>query len=115
VTTERTGGVPQAADLIEAVTEYLSSDLLPAAEGATRYQLRVAIAALQIARADITRGQALAADHATHLATLGVRDDAELAAEIRAGLAHDRYAQVREVLQRQVDAQVALLPHQGRQ
>jgi hypothetical protein len=103
------GGVPSAADLVEAVTEYLTSDLLPGAEGAARYQLRVAIAALQIARADITRGQAVA------LASVGVRDDAELVAQIRAGLSPDRYAQVRQVLQRQVEAQVALLPHQGRQ
>jgi hypothetical protein len=115
VSTERTSGVPSAADLIEAVTEYLTSDLLPGAEGATRYQLRVAIAALQIALADLTRGQAAAADHAGQLAALGVRDDAELAAQIRAGLTPDRYAQVRQVLRRQVDAQVALLPHQGRQ
>ena len=115
MTTERPGGVPSAADLIEAVTEYLTSDLLPGAEGATRYQLRVAIAAPQIARAHITRGQAAAADHAEQLAALGVRDDAELAAQIRAGLTPDRYAEVRQVLKRQVDAQVALLPHQGRQ
>ncbi|HUD37209.1 MAG TPA: hypothetical protein VMR14_09960 [Streptosporangiaceae bacterium] len=32
-----------------------------------------------------------------------------------ADLTPDRYAQVRQVRKRQVDAQVALLPHQGRQ
>jgi hypothetical protein len=115
VTTDRTSGVPTGADLVEAVAEYLATELLPSAQGAARYQVRVSIAALEIAGQDLRRGQAVAADHAEQLESLGVADDAELAAEIRAGLAPERYRQVRRVLERQVEAELSLLPNQERQ
>jgi hypothetical protein len=102
--------VPTTADLIEAVASYLTTDLLPAAQGSARYQLRVSIAALEIASRDLRLGPAIAARHAQLLASLGAGDDAELAAEIRAGLTSERYAQVRQVLAEQNAAALALLP-----
>jgi hypothetical protein len=103
--------VPTTTDLIEAVTEYLRTELLPAADGATRYQIRVSVAALEIACRDLELGAGIAEEHQRLLSTLGVRDDAELADEIRGGLNPTRYAQVREVLQRQVDGALSLLAH----
>jgi hypothetical protein len=109
VTGDRRSGVPTTSDLLEAVTEYLRDELLPAADGATRYQLRVCVAALEIARRDLTYGPAVAAEHQRLLATLGVSDDAALAAEIRRGLSPERFAEIRSVLQRQNDLAVSLV------
>jgi hypothetical protein len=109
VTGDRRSGVPTTSDLLEAVTEYLRDELLPAADGATRYQLRVCVAALEIAWRDLTYGPAVAAEHQRLLATLGVSDDAALAAEIRRGLSPERFAEIRSVLQRQNDLAVSLV------
>ena len=109
-TPEPRSGVPTTADLIDAVAEYLSNDLLPAAKGADRYQLRVSIAALQIASRDVRLGPSIARAHSALLSSLGVASDAELAAEIRDGLSPERYLQVRAVLDRQVSAALEVLP-----
>ena len=114
MTDGRKSGVPTTADLVDAVAGYLTSDLLPAASGAARYQLRVCIAALEIASLDLREGEAVQAVHAAGLESLGVASDAELAAEIRAGLSPERYARVRSVLERQVEAARSLLPGEGR-
>ena len=106
--------MPTTTDLIEAVSEYLQTELLPSADGADRYQIRVCVAALGIACRDIELGAGIAEEHEQLLATLGVRDDAQLADEIRGGLPPARYAQVREVLQRQVDGALTLLTRNGR-
>lgn len=76
---------PTAAELLTALTEWLSADVLPTAEEPLRHQVRVAIHTLNIVRRELDLGPELAADHADRLAQLGVTDEAELVTMIRAG------------------------------
>ncbi|MEV0822323.1 DUF6285 domain-containing protein [Nonomuraea rubra] len=77
--------VPTAAELVAAVRDFLETDVLPAVEGRVRYHTRVAINVLGMVEREIELGPAQAARHAESLATLGVADDAELAAAVREG------------------------------
>lgn len=54
--------LPTAAELVEAVREYLESDALPALDGRTQFHMRVAIKALDIVRRELDL--AAAADQA---------------------------------------------------
>ncbi|GAA3845898.1 DUF6285 domain-containing protein [Sphaerisporangium flaviroseum] len=77
--------VPSAAELVAAVREFLSSDVLPAVDGRTAFHTRVAINVLGMVEREIELGPAQAAAHAGRLAALGVTGDAGLAAAIREG------------------------------
>ncbi|GGS64489.1 DUF6285 domain-containing protein [Nonomuraea spiralis] len=77
--------VPTAAQLVAAVREFLRDDVLPAVEGRVRFHTRVAINVLGMVEREIELGPDQAAEHAARLAELGVADDAELAAAVRAG------------------------------
>ncbi|WP_406675317.1 DUF6285 domain-containing protein [Nonomuraea sp. N2-4H] len=77
--------VPSAAQLVAAVRELLQSDVLPAVEGPVRFHTRVAVNVLAMVERVIELGPAQAREHAARLAGLGVADEAELAAAIRAG------------------------------
>jgi hypothetical protein len=76
---------PTAAQLVEAVREYLEGDVMAATEGRVRFHARVAARALAIVERELASAEALAAAHATRLAALGYADDATLAAAIRSG------------------------------
>lgn len=76
---------PSAAELVTAVREFLESDVMPAVEGRVRFHTRVAINVLGMVAREIELGPAQAAEHAARLAELGVADEAELAAAVRAG------------------------------
>ncbi len=82
---------PTAAELVEAVREFLESDVVPAVSGRTLFHTRVAVNALGIVQRELDEG--VAADAAEHErlrvllgydATLGELD-AALAAGIRSG------------------------------
>ena len=77
-------GRPTAAELVEAVREYLDAQLERESDGA-RFEARVARNALGIAERELLLGPALSAAHADRLASLGFADDAALAAALRAG------------------------------
>jgi aminoglycoside phosphotransferase (APT) family kinase protein len=77
-------GRPTAAELVEAVREYLDA-LLERSGGAARFEARVARNALGIAERELLLGPAFAAAHAARLADLGFGDDAALAAALRSG------------------------------
>ncbi|MEV4305481.1 DUF6285 domain-containing protein [Nonomuraea sp. NPDC049624] len=77
--------VPTAAQLVAAVRGFLRDDVLPAVEGRVRFHTRVAINVLAMVEREIELGPDQAAEHAARLAALGVADDAELAAAVRAG------------------------------
>jgi aminoglycoside phosphotransferase (APT) family kinase protein len=77
-------GHPTAAELVEAVREYLD-DVMERSEGGARFEARVARNALGIAERELRLGPAFAAAQAARLAGLGFRDDAALAAALRAG------------------------------
>lgn len=76
---------PTAAELVEAVREFLEREVLPALEGRLQFHARVAVNALAIVERELELGPAQEEAHAAALARLGVADDAELAAAIRAG------------------------------
>lgn len=89
---------PSAAELVEAVSEWIERDILPAVEGRLRFHARVAVNALAIVERELAAGAEQAAAHAARLAQLGVADDAELAARIRAGDLDDRLDEVRALV-----------------
>ena len=77
-------GRPTAAELVEAVGEYLN-DVMERSEGGARFEARIARNALAIAERELRFGPALADAHAARLAGLGFTDDAALAAALRSG------------------------------
>jgi aminoglycoside phosphotransferase (APT) family kinase protein len=79
---------PTAVELVAAVRAFLEDEILPGTAGGgsrDRFLTRVAISALGIAERELALGPAHQARHAARLASLGVSDDPELAAGIRAG------------------------------
>jgi hypothetical protein len=90
-------GRPTAAELVEAVREYLEG-VMERSEGGARFEARVARNALGIAERELRLGPALAAAHAERLAGLGFGDDAALAAALRSGMLDDEWEAVARVL-----------------
>ncbi|MBK9178458.1 MAG: hypothetical protein IPM45_02595 [Acidimicrobiales bacterium] len=86
---------PSAQQLVEAVREWLEREVLPAVEGRLQFHTRVAVNVLGMVERELELGPEQAADHAERLASLGVADEAELAAAIRSGALDDRYDEVR--------------------
>jgi hypothetical protein len=85
---------PSAAELIEAVREFLEGDVMDATEGRVRFHARVAARALAIVERELATTPAMAEAHAARLAALGFASDAELAAAIRSGACDDRWDEV---------------------
>ncbi len=86
--------VPTAAQLVEAVREFLEGDVSAATEGRVRFHARVAANVCAIVERELALGPAQAEAAAERLAAFGVADDAELAAAIRRGDLDDRWAEV---------------------
>ncbi len=99
---------PTAAELIEAVREWLQSDVLAATEGRLQYHARVAINALAIVERELELGAGQHAAHLGRLQQLGVADDAALAAAIRAGDLDDRLDEVRSLVWQSVRDKLAV-------
>lgn len=87
--------VPTAAELVEAVREYLERDVLPTVEGRVRFHGQVAARVLAMVERELTIGATQAAAHAERLRALGVGSEAELASAIRSGALDARYEEVR--------------------
>ena len=85
---------PTAAELVEAVREFLEGDVMAATEGRVRFHARVAGRVLAIVQRELEAGDGPARAHAARLAALGAADDAELAAAIRSGALDDRWDEV---------------------
>ncbi len=77
-------GRPTAAELVEAVREYLDGLMERSADGAA-FEARIARNALGITERELRLGPSLQAAHAARLAALGCADDTELAAALRSG------------------------------
>jgi len=90
--------VPTAEQLLEAVREWLERDVMPAVDGRLQFHTRVAVNVLAIVERELALGPAQAEAHRTRLAGLGVGDEAELAARIRAGDLDDRLDEVKDVV-----------------
>ncbi|MDQ1446033.1 MAG: hypothetical protein QOI20_2497 [Acidimicrobiaceae bacterium] len=82
--------LPSAAELVEAVREFLAHDVLPAVDGRVQFHTRVAVTVLGMVERELALGPAQAAAHSEGLAALGVSSEAELARIIRQGGADDR-------------------------
>jgi len=85
---------PTAAQLVEAVREFLEGDVSAATEGRVRFHARVAANVCAIVERELALGPAQADAAAARLAALGAADDAELAAGIRRGDYDGRWAEV---------------------
>lgn len=90
--------VPTAEQLLEAVREWLERDVMPAVDGRLRFHARVAVNVLAIVERELALGPAQAAAHRARLSALGVADEAELAARIRAGDLDDRLDEVKDLV-----------------
>lgn len=78
-------GRPSAAELVEAVGEFLRTEVMPGTEGRLRFQARVAANALGIVERELRHGDAQERRHRERLAALGFATQAELARALRAG------------------------------
>ena len=90
-------GRPTAAELVEAVREYLDG-VVTRSDGGAGFEARVARNALGIAERELRLGPALAAAHAARLAGLGFADDTALAAALRSGALDGEWASVAPAL-----------------
>ena len=86
---------PTAAELVEAVREFLERDVMAATEGRVQFHTRVAVNVLATVQREIELGPEQAAAHRARLDVLGFAADAELAAAIRRGDVDDRYDEVK--------------------
>lgn len=86
--------VPTMAELVEAVREHLTADVMDATEGRVRFHVRVAAGVLAIVERELAAGPRQAVVHAERLAELGVADDGALARGIRDGGLDDRWDEV---------------------
>ena len=91
-------GRPSAGELVDAVREYVVDKVMATAEGAERFDARVAGNVLAMVAREITLGPAMEEAHRARLAGLGFASDASLAAAIRAGHLDDRLVEVGTVL-----------------
>ena len=91
-------GRPTAAELVEAVREYLDANVMERSEGGARFEARVARNALAVVERELLLGHEIAAAHAYRLRDLGITDDAALAAAIRAGDFDDGWEPVASAL-----------------
>ncbi len=99
---------PDAAQLVEAVREWIENDVLAATDGRLRFHARVARNMLAMVEREMALGVEQAVAHRARLDSLGMSDDAELAAAIRAGDLDDRLDDVRSVLRATVDDKLAV-------
>ena len=76
---------PTSAELVNAVREWLESEVLGAVDGRLQFHTRVAINILAMVQREIESGSRHEADHLERLVHMGYSSDADLAASIREG------------------------------
>jgi len=89
---------PRAAELLEAVREFLERDVLSGTEGRVQFHTRVAIRVLAMVERELTLGGALHDAHQQRLTALGFADEEELALAVRSGGLDDRYEEVKAAI-----------------
>jgi hypothetical protein len=100
--------VPSTGELVEAVREWLQSDVLAATDGRLQYHTRVAINVLSIVERELALGATHEEAHLDRLRSLGVADDAALAVAIRSGALDDRLPEVRALVWESVRDKLAV-------
>jgi hypothetical protein len=93
---------PEALELIDAVSDFLTEDVMGAVHGQLAFHVRVAANALRIAARELRAAPTNSADHTERLARLGCADDRALAAAIRSGALDDRYDALSSEIRRMV-------------
>lgn len=91
-------GRPTAAELVEAVREWVDGDVRSATDGRVAFHARVAVNALAMVERELAMGPGHRAAHEARLQALGCTDDADLAARIRSGELDDRAVDVRDAV-----------------
>jgi hypothetical protein len=86
--------VPSAAELVEAVREFLEKDVMAATEGRVNFHARVAVNVLNMVQRELEQGVEQARAHADRLASLGVDSEQELSEAIASGRLDDRLPEV---------------------
>lgn len=99
---------PTSIELLEAVREWIDSELIPSIDGRVRFHARVASNVLAMVEREIELGPAQAVAHENRLARLGVADDTELAAAIRDRRFDDRTDELRTLLAETVADKLAV-------
>ncbi len=99
---------PTAAELVDAVRDFLELDVVPTTSGRVSFHARVAMNVLAQVGRELTIGPGLDAAHADRLASLGVSTDSELAAAIASGALDDRYDEVASALRAAVRDKLAI-------
>ena len=98
-------GVPAAAQLVEAVIEFLEKDVAGELSGRRRFHLRVAVNALNIVKRQLELNTEHMQTRDETLAALGVSSERELAEAIKTGETQDS-ADLREALRALVTARL---------
>jgi aminoglycoside phosphotransferase (APT) family kinase protein len=99
---------PSAVELLEAVRDFLVSDVMAGTAGRLRFHARVAANVVAMVGREIALGPGPEADHRALLRGLGVTTDAELAKAIRSGDLDDRSDEVGRVVRASVAAKLAV-------
>lgn len=89
---------PTAAELVEAVGEWIRHSQIEREIEPNSFHARVASNMLAIVERELTLGPAQHEAHLARLDELGVGDDVELAASIRSGALDDRADDVRRLV-----------------
>lgn len=99
-------GRPTAAELVEAVREYIDGDVRQNTSGRTAFHGRVASNVLATVQRELELGPAMAAEHVGRLGGLGVGSEEDLVAAIREGRFDDRVDEVHRVVAETVVAKL---------
>jgi len=99
-------GRPTAAELVEAVREWVDGDVRGATDGRVAFHARVAVNALAMVERELRVGPAHRAAHHERLRGLGCADDADLVSRIRAGALDDRAEEIRSAVAESVRAKL---------
>lgn len=89
---------PDAAELVEAVREFLERDVIGATEGRVQFHARVAARVLAMVERELRDGPELELAHRARLERLGFATEEDLAHAIRSGELDDRYDEVKAVV-----------------
>lgn len=99
-------GRPTAAELVEAVREYVDGDVRENTSGRTAFHGRVASNVLATVQRELELGPAMAAEHVARLGGLGVGSEADLVTALREGRFDDRPDDVHRVVAETVVAKL---------
>lgn len=96
--TEGLYGRPTAKELLQAVREFLTEQVMPATEGSTSFHARVANNALAVVERELILGAQQAVERSNALNRLGLSSERELAAKIAAGNFQENPSELIELL-----------------